>query len=41
METAMERNVTRQDIWKWNPERVKFLIQRVYDVLPSPSNLFK
>ncbi len=38
-EQAMERSVTWKDIWKWNPQRIKFLIQGVYDVLPSPSNL--
>ncbi len=38
-EQAMERSVTWMDIWKWNPQRIKFLIQGVYDVLPSPSNL--
>lgn len=38
-EQAMERRVTWKDIWQWNPQRIKFLIQGVYDVLPSPSNL--
>ncbi|KAK0146184.1 hypothetical protein N1851_014501 [Merluccius polli] len=38
-EQAMERSVTWKDIWQWNPQRIKFLIQGVYDVLPSPSNL--
>ncbi len=38
-EQAMERNITWKDIWKWNPQRIKFLTQGVYDVLPSPSNL--
>ncbi len=38
-EQAMERSVTWKDIWKWNPQRIKFFIQGVYDVLPSPSNL--
>ncbi len=38
-EQAMERSVSWKDIWKWNPQRIKFLIQGVYDVLPSPSNL--
>ncbi len=31
-EQAMER-VTWKDIWKWNPQRIKFLIQGVYDIL--------
>lgn len=39
-ELAMERKVTWQDIWKWNPQRIKFLIQGVYDILSSPVNLF-
>ncbi len=34
-EQAMDRKVTWQDIWKWNPQRIKFLIQGVYDILPS------
>lgn len=38
-EQVMERRVTWKDIWQWNPQRIKFLIQGVYDVLPSPSNL--
>lgn len=39
-EQAMERSVTWKNIWHWNPQRIKFLIQGAYDVLPSPSNLF-
>ena len=35
----MERNVTWKDILQWNPQRIKFLIQGVNDILPSPSNL--
>ena len=38
-EQAMEKSVIWKDIWQWNPQRIKFLIQGVYDVLPSPSNL--
>ena len=34
-EQAME-----QDMWKWNPQRIKFLIQGVYDFLLSPPKLF-
>ncbi len=37
-EQAMERSVTWKDIWKLNPQMIK-LIQGVYDVLQSPSNL--
>ncbi|KAL7880337.1 hypothetical protein SRHO_G00025910 [Serrasalmus rhombeus] len=36
---AVERKVTWTGIWKAEPHRIKFLIQAVYDVLPSPSNL--
>lgn len=39
-EQAMDQKVTWQDIWKWNPQRIKFLIQGVYDILPNPANLF-
>ncbi|XP_051928401.1 uncharacterized protein LOC127604984 [Hippocampus zosterae] len=38
-ENAVERKVTWAELWKAEPQRVKFLIQAVYDVLPSPSNL--
>lgn len=38
-ENAVERKVTWAEIWKAEPHRIKFLIQAVYDVLPSPSNL--
>nr|XP_021326229.1 uncharacterized protein LOC103909868 [Danio rerio] len=39
-EQTMEWNVTWKDIWTWNPLRIRFLIQGVYDILPSPSNLY-
>ncbi len=38
-ENAIERKVTWAGLWKAEPQRIKFLIQAVYDVLPSPSNL--
>lgn len=38
-ENAVERKVTWAELWKAEPQRIKFLIQAVYDVLPSPSNL--
>ncbi|XP_063054019.1 uncharacterized protein LOC134448252 [Engraulis encrasicolus] len=38
-ENALERKVTWTDIWRAEPHRIKFLVQAVYDVLPSPSNL--
>ncbi|KAL4008469.1 hypothetical protein ACER0C_002321 [Sarotherodon galilaeus] len=39
-EQAVERKVTWNELWKAEPQRIKFLIRAVYDVLPSPSNLF-
>ncbi|XP_056097411.1 uncharacterized protein LOC130076370 [Rhinichthys klamathensis goyatoka] len=39
-ERTVERKVTWTELWKAEPYRIKFLIQAVYDVLPSPSNLF-
>lgn len=39
-EQAVERKVTWTELWKAEPQRIKFLRQAVYDVLPSPSNLF-
>ncbi|KAL7841251.1 hypothetical protein SRHO_G00249420 [Serrasalmus rhombeus] len=38
-ENAVERKVTWAEIWKAKPQRIKFLIWAVYDVLPNPSNL--
>ena len=38
-EQAVERKITWADMWRAEPHRIKFLIQAVYDVLPSPSNL--
>ncbi|XP_075313231.1 uncharacterized protein LOC142373743 [Odontesthes bonariensis] len=39
-EEAMDRKISWSELWKAEPLRIKFLIQSVYDVLPSPSNLF-
>lgn len=39
-EHAVERKITWTELWKAEPHRIKFLIQAVYDVLPSPSNLY-
>ncbi len=36
-ENAIERKVIWAELWKAEPQRIKFLIQVVYDVLPSPS----
>ena len=38
-ENVVDRKVTWAELWKAEPHRIKFLIQAVYDVLPSPSNL--
>lgn len=38
-EKAVEMKVTLAEFWKAEPHCIKFLIQAVYDVLPSPSNL--
>ena len=37
-ENAVERKVTWAELWKAKAS-IKFLIQAVHDVLPSPSNL--
>ena len=39
-EQVMEQSVTWKEIWQWDPQRIKFLIKGVHNVLPSPSNLF-
>ncbi|KAJ8349798.1 hypothetical protein SKAU_G00249280 [Synaphobranchus kaupii] len=39
-EEAIDRKISWSELWKADPFRIKFLIQSVYDVLPSPSNLF-
>ena len=38
-EWVMERKITWNDLWKLDSHHINFLIQAVYDVLPSPSNL--
>ena len=38
-EQADSRRVTWAELWKAEPSRVKFLVQSVYDVLPSLANL--
>ncbi|KAK7913726.1 hypothetical protein WMY93_013937 [Mugilogobius chulae] len=40
-EHASNRRISWADLWKFEPHRIKFLIQSVYDVLPTPSNLFR
>ncbi|XP_073720025.1 uncharacterized protein [Misgurnus anguillicaudatus] len=39
-EQAVERKITWTELWRSEPHRIKFLVQAVYDVLPSPSNLY-
>ena len=36
----MKRKISWADIWHADASRLKFLVQSVYDVLPSPANLF-
>ena len=38
-EQVAERKISWTDLWRAEPHRIKFLVQAVYDVLPSPSNL--
>ncbi|XP_050957201.1 uncharacterized protein LOC127158092 [Labeo rohita] len=38
-EHAEQRKVTWSELWRREPQHIKFLIQSVYDVLPSPTNL--
>ncbi|XP_073731592.1 uncharacterized protein [Misgurnus anguillicaudatus] len=40
-EQAAERRISWAELWKSEPHRIKFLVKSVYDVLPSPSNLFR
>lgn len=39
-EQGMDRKISWSNLWKAEPLQIKFLIQSVDDVLPSPSNLF-
>ncbi|XP_029943214.1 uncharacterized protein LOC115385372 [Salarias fasciatus] len=36
---AEQRKTTWPELWRLEPQHIKFLIQSVYDVLPSPTNL--
>ncbi|XP_061571176.1 uncharacterized protein LOC133424524 [Cololabis saira] len=38
-EGALERKVTWSEFRQAEPQRIKFMVQAVYDVLPSPANL--
>ena len=35
----IERKLTWEDIWKFEPLRLSFLLRSVHDFLPSPANL--
>lgn len=37
--TVLQRKITWSNIWKADFHRIRFLLQAVYDVLPSPANL--
>ncbi|XP_056127556.1 uncharacterized protein LOC130105540 [Rhinichthys klamathensis goyatoka] len=39
-EQTAGRKITWAELWKAEPHHFKFLVQSVYDVLPSPANLF-
>ena len=39
-ENFVKRKISWLDIWHAGASRLKFLVQSVYDVLPSPANLF-
>ena len=39
-ENFVKRKISWADIWHVDASRLKFLVQSVYDVLPSPANLF-
>ncbi|KAK0152038.1 hypothetical protein N1851_006609 [Merluccius polli] len=38
-EHADPRRITWAELWKAEPLRIKFFVQSIYDVLPSPANL--
>ena len=38
-ENTLQRKITWSDIWRSDSSCMRFLIQAVYDILPSPSNL--
>ena len=38
-ENVLQRKITWSNIWKADFHRIRFLVQAVYDVLPSPANL--
>ncbi len=38
-ENVLQSKITWANIWKVDFHRIRFLVQAVYDVLPSPANL--
>ena len=40
-EKVLERKLSWNDLWNWDEARISFLIRSVYDMLPSPANLFR
>ena len=40
-EKVLERKLSWNDLWNWDEARISFLIRSVYDMLPSPVNLFR
>lgn len=38
---TIDRKLTWEDIWKYEPLRLSFLIRSVHDLLPSPANLHR
>ena len=38
-EGALERKVSWPEIWRAEPQRIRFVVRAAYDVLPSPGNL--
>ena len=39
-EKVFQRKLNWNDLWNWDEARISFLIRSVYDMLPSPANLF-
>ena len=40
-EKVLEGKLSWNDLWNWDEARISFLIRSVYDMLPSPANLFR
>ena len=37
----VDRKLSWEELWKWEPARTSFLIRSTYDVLPSVANLVR